>query len=168
MDKELIKAMRNAIKQDDLAAVKQLLKENPDLLEAQTPFGTWLHEAAIQGKYAIAEYFIKSGIDVNTCAGIFKAGAIKEAAFEGRLNILKLLHENGAILDAGTFEANPLFSAIYNNHFDVAKYLIDNGIDLKAAYAIGELDNCDALEYARQYGRTEIADYIKEKLKETK
>ena len=47
MDKELIKAMRNAIKQDDLAAVKQLLKENPDLLEAQTPFGTWLHEAAI-------------------------------------------------------------------------------------------------------------------------
>ena len=72
------------------------------------------------------------------------------------------------LLDAGTFEANPLFSAIYNNHFDVAKYLIDNGIDLKAAYAIGELDNCDALEYARQYGRTEIADYIKEKFKETK
>lgn len=50
----------------------------------------------------------------------------------------------------------------------MAKFLIDKGIDLTASYSIGELENVDAYEYARQFGQLEIADYIKEKLEAKK
>lgn len=61
-----------------------------------------------------------------------------------------------------------MFAAIYGGHYEVAKFLIDKGIDITATYSIGELENADAYEYARQYGQLEIADYIKEKLEEKK
>ena len=59
---------------------------------------------------------------------------------------------------------NPLFAAIYGGYYEVAKYLIDNGIDITAKYHIGKLENVDAYEYARQFGQTEIANYLKDKM----
>lgn len=141
-----------------------MVSSNSDLLNVETPFGTWLEVAAKEGKFEIVEYFIKSGIDINKCCGISDGGPIKSAAFEGHLDIVTLLYNNGAILDVSTSRKNPLLAAIYNNHFDVVKYLVENGIDLTASYKIGNLDKCNAYEYANQYGRTEIAEYIKEKM----
>ena len=86
------------------------------------------------------------------------------AAFNGNLDILKLLYENGAIFDEESFEGNPLFAAIYNGHFEVVKFLVDKGINLDVHYAVGDFDAIDAYEYARQYGRTEISNYLKEKM----
>ena len=59
-------------------------------------------------------------------------------------------------------ERNPLFAAVYKGHLDIVKLLVNSGIDYKATYAIGSIDKCDAYEYARQYGRTEIANYLKD------
>ncbi len=50
----------------------------------------------------------------------------------------------------------------------MVKFLVENGIDITASYPIGKLDNIDAYEYARQFGQTEIANYLKEKLEERK
>ena len=69
--------------------------------------------------------------------------------------------ENGTYLDVSSFDRNPLFAAIYNGHIDLVRFLVENGIDLKVYYSIGELEKVDAYEYARQYGQTEIADYLK-------
>ena len=164
MEKELIIEMRQAIKLGELAKVTKLLTNNKGLIDAETPFGTFLHDATSYGKYEIAEYLINNKMDVNKKGGTRKSSAMATASFKGYIDIVKLLYDNGATLDTSTFEGNPLFAAIPNNHVDVAKFLIDKGIDLTASYAIGKIDNCDALEYARQYGATEIYNYLKEKM----
>lgn len=164
MKEELINEMRDAIFADDLEHIKNLIEKNKNLINAVTDFGSFLHDAAGNGKYEIVKYFIDNGFDVNLKAGFLNANALTEAASEGYMDIVALLHESGAILDTSTFAANPLFAAIYDRHTDIAKYLIDQGIDLAAAYHIGKIENCDALEYARQYGQMEIYDYIKERL----
>lgn len=163
VDKEIIKEMRKAIKTNDIDKVKKLLEENPRLIEIQTPFGSFLHEATMHGMYNIAEYLIKKGINVNIKNGLGNTSALREAAYSGNLNILKLLYNNGAAIDITSSEENPLFAAIPNNHIEIVKYLVAQGIDITAKYDIGEIKDCDAMEYARQYGRTEIYNYLKEK-----
>ena len=158
--------MRTAIKKGDLDIVKELLAENKELLDADTPFGSWLHVAADQGKAEIAKYLIECGMDVNRNGGISGGNAIRSAARNGQLDIIELLYRNGAKFDVSTATKNPLFGAICNGHFDVVKFLVENGIDITASYPIGQLDNVDAYEYARQYGQTEIANYLKTKLEE--
>ena len=164
MNKEDIKKTRQLIKQGDIESVKILVESDKELLFAETPFGTWLEVASALNKIELVQYFISCGIDINKCCGISNGGPIESAVFKGNLDIVKMLYENGAVLDVSTAEKKPLFSAIYNNHVEVAKYLVEKGIDLSPAYAIGDIESCDAYEYARQYGRTEIAEYLKEKM----
>ena len=164
MNKEVIKSMREAIKKDDLNLVKELLKTNDDLLDIDTPFGSWLHVAADYGKIEIAKYLIYAGIDVNRKGGISGGNPIRSAARHGYLDMIDLLYQSGTKLEVCAATQNPLFGAICNGHYEVAKFLIDKGIDITASYSIGKLENVDAYEYARQFGQLEIADYIKEKL----
>lgn len=153
--------MRKAIKKNDLEKVKFLTENNKGILEEETPFGTWLEVSADLNQIELVRFFLECGIDVNKSCGISEGGPIKSASFEGNLDIVKLLLDSGAKFDVSTAERNPLFAAIYNDHFDVVKFLVEKGIDIKASYPIGDIDNCDAYEYARQYGRTEIAEYLK-------
>ena len=161
MTEEIEIKMRKAIKSNNLESVKEIFEKNPDCKNAITVFGSFLHDAAKYGKYEIVKYFINNGFNVNLKAGFLEANALTDAVEHGYLDIVELLHNAGAIFDTSTFSANPLFAAIYNGHFDVVKLLVENGIDITAAYPIGELESCDAYEFARQYGQTEIADYLK-------
>ena len=164
MYKEEIIKIRQLIKSGNLAELKVLFKDNQELINAETAFGTWLEVASAQGQMEIVKFFIGAGIDVNKSVGVTNGSPIERASFRGYLNIVKILYESGARLDVSDFDRNPLFAAIYNNHFDVVRFLVEKGIDLSASYAIGDLDACDAYEYARQYGRTEIAEYLKEQM----
>lgn len=163
MDKEIIKQMRNAIKNNDIEFINKSLNNDSDLINCVTFWGTWLHDAAAYGKNEIVSILLQHGVNINEKGGARKAGALTEAAFNGYKDIVDLLYLNGAKLEVDTFRANPLFAAIYNGHVDVAKDLIDKGIDLNVTYEIGSLKNVDAYEYARQYGQTEIANYLKQK-----
>ena len=164
MNREDIAKTRDLIKTGNINDLKALLQDDQELLNAETTLGTWLEVASAQGQLEIVKYLIDAGIDVNKSAGITEGTPIESASFRGHLEIVKLLFEKGAVLDVSDFDRNPLFAAIYNDHFEVVKFLVEKGIDLSASYAIGELDSCDAYEYARQYGRTEIAEYLKEKM----
>lgn len=164
MDKEIVKSMRSAIKQGDLDLVKELIKNNKGILEVDTVFGSWLHVASTHGKIKIVKYFIERGMNVNKNGDISGGTPIRSAAESGHLDIVKVLHQNGAIFEVSEATKNPLFGAICNGHFEVVKYLVEHGINITASYPIGKVDNMDAYEYARQYGQTEIAEYLKEKL----
>ena len=109
------------------------------------------------------KYFIGRGLEINKDGDISGGTPVRSAAENGHLDIIKLLHKNGAIFDVSEATKNPLFAAIYGGYYEVAKYLIDNGIDISVNYPIGKLNNVDAYEYAKQFGQTEIAKYIKEK-----
>ncbi|WP_026522410.1 ankyrin repeat domain-containing protein [Butyrivibrio sp. VCB2001] len=162
--KEDKQRIRQIIKQGDLESLKDALEDNQELLNAETAFGTWLEVAAEFGQLDIVRYLIGRGIDVNKSCGIVEGGPINTTSFYGHLDVLKLLMENGAVPDVSTAEKNPLFAAVYNGHLDVVKFLVENGIDYKASYTVGSIDKCDACEYARQYGRKEIVEYLQSKM----
>ena len=160
---EDMKNVRIAIHNGDLSAVKAIVKKNPDILKEVSSFGSVLQMAAREEKKQIVSFLLECKCDVNLGGGLFKKSPIGEAAFKGNLEIVDLLVSNGAKLDVTSFENNPLFAAIYNKNVDVAKYLIDKGIDINAAYPLGELGQCDACEYAKQYGVEEVYEYLKSK-----
>ncbi|WP_350300011.1 ankyrin repeat domain-containing protein [Peribacillus frigoritolerans] len=165
MDKKSVyKAIRNAIKLGDINEVKHLIGDNPESLHSMTPFGTWLHVAAKKGYFEIVKYLIHKGIDVNTKGDIFDASPIRVAAGAGHLKIVKYLIEAGAELDVTLAKRNPLFGAIYGGHKEVVEFLVEKGIDISIRYAGESIKNMDAYEYAREFGQTEIAEYLKEKM----
>ncbi len=168
IEKNIYNEMRQAIKNGNLELVKNLLKKNEGLLDVMTPFGSWLHVAADFDRLEIAKYLIHSGIDVNRKGGISGGNPVRSAARHGNLEMIDLLYQNGAALDVCEATHNPLFGAICNGHYEVAKFLIDKGIDITASYSIGKMENVDAYEYARQFGQLDIAEYIRERLKEEK
>ena len=157
---ENMKEVRTAIQNGDLESIKSIIKTNQELLKEVSPFGSLLQIAAREGKTDIVTYLITCKCDVNLGGGLFKQSPIGEAAFKGNLEIVDILVKHGAKLDVSSFENNPLFAAIYNKHVSVAKYLIDKGIDINVSYPLGELGQCDACEYAKQYGVIEIYDYL--------
>ena len=161
MEKEVLIEMRTAIKSGDINHMKEMIEKYDGILNEETVFGTFLTDAASIGPIESIRFLVESGIDINKKAGYHESGALTVAAFDGRLDVVQYLYEQGAILDVSTFAANPLYAAIYQNHFDVAKFLVEKGIDLSATYPIAQLDECDAYDYARMYGKTEIAEYLK-------
>ncbi|MGG0731632.1 ankyrin repeat domain-containing protein [Bacillus paramycoides] len=167
MDKKsLNKAIRNAIKIGDINEVKQLIGNDKEILNTMTTFGTWLHVAAKKGHLEVVEYLINTGIDIEARGGTFDASALNLAAGEGHLEIVKYLIEAGAELDMSLAKRNPLFGAIYGGHKEVAEFLVKKGIDISIRYTGENIKNMDAYEYAREFGQTEIAEYLKQKMDE--
>ncbi|MEW9576232.1 ankyrin repeat domain-containing protein [Bacillus toyonensis] len=169
MDKKIVnKAIRNAIKLGDTNEVKQLIGDDNEILNTMTSFGTWLHVAAKKGHLEIVEYLINKGIDIDAKGGTFDASALNLAAGEGHLGIVKYLIETGAELDVSLAKRNPLFGAIYGGHKEVVEFLVEKGIDISIRYTGESIKNLDAYEYAREFGQTEIAEYLKQKMDEKK
>lgn len=167
MDKKNInKAIRNAIKLGDLNEVQQLIDGDKEILNTTTSFGTWLHVAAKQGHLEVVKYLIDEGIDIDKKGGTFDASALNLAAGAGHVKIVKHLIECGAELDISLAKRNPLFGAIYGGHKEVVETLVESGIDISIRYTGENIKNMDAYDYAREFGQTEIAAYLKQKLDE--
>ncbi|HDR3652409.1 TPA: ankyrin repeat domain-containing protein [Bacillus anthracis] len=169
MDKKIVnKAIKNAIKLGDTNEVKQLIGDDNEILNTMTSFGTWLHVAAKKGHLEIVEYLINKGIDIDAKGGTFDASALNLSAGEGHLEIVKYLIETGAELDVSLAKRNPLFGAIYGGHKEVVEFLVEKGIDISIRYTGESIKNLDAYEYAREFGQTEIAEYLKQKMDKKK
>ena len=159
-DMQARKEVRAAIKQGDVQKVRELLGADRQLLEAMTPFGTWLHVAASFGNLDIVQFLVSLGADVNRKGGTFSGGAVNEAASSGHLNVVQYLLSCGAEMDVSEPQYNPLFSAIYRGHLAVAQVLIEEGIDIHVTYNGENMKNMDALAFAREWGRTDIAKLL--------
>lgn len=125
--------------------------------------GTILEIASGEGNIELVEYLIQKGCNINLGGGLEESPLV-EASLRGYPKIVDLLLAQGAKLDVSSFKANPLFVAISNGQDEIAINLIKHGIDITAKYDIGEIENCDAMEYARQYGLIGVYDHIKHKL----
>ena len=90
----------------------------------------------------------------------------KSGSRRGDLEIVKYLIETGAELDVSLANRNPLFGAIYGGHKEVVEFLVEKGIDISIRYTGESIKNLDAYEYAREFGQTEIAEYLKQKMDE--
>lgn len=161
---EAYKRIRKAIKNGDVDEAIRLLSEDESLLYLDTPFGTWLHMAAAHGRLDIVRWLILHGIDVNVRGATIEGRPLDEAASNGHIDIVKFLIDSGATLDVRDSVRNPLFAAIVgglsDSHTEIAKFLIDSGIDTSKRYP--NLDNMDALEFAREWGRSDIVKLLED------
>jgi hypothetical protein len=153
------KSLRAAIKAGDIEGLTSLILEDRSRLQWDMMFGTCLHEAARIGNLPMVKRLVELGAEIDMNAGTFKATALHDAASKGHIEVIEYLMQCGAKFDVTHPDKNPLFTAIYNSDFAVARYLIEKGLDPRVTYR-GKSGDWNALIYAREWGRTEIADYI--------
>ena len=159
-EREVAIAIRTAIENGDTEAVVALIGDEKARLHMMTPFGTWLHVAATFGQLEIIKRLVALGADVNQRGGTFGGGAINHAASRGYLQIVKYMLSCGAEMDTSEPERNPLFAAIYGGHTAIAQLLLESGIDASVKYTGEVMHEMDALGFARQWGRSEVADLL--------
>jgi len=162
--KQIFKDMQIAIRENSSHKISQIINEENNALEMNTPFGTWLHIAASKGNLEVVKKFVELGININKKGGTFNGTAIERAASEGHIEIVKYLISCGAELDTSEPEGNPLFAAIQGGHLEIVKLLIQSGIDATIKYTGENMNNMDALAFAVEQGQEEIANLLKTNL----
>ena len=114
--------------------VEALLANGADMNMHNRWGSTAMHNAVRNGHKDIAEIFIAWGFDVRTTG----AELAFIAAAAGKSNILQLLHEHGAEIDAkAKNEYTPLHIAVFMRHTDVVELLIDKGANINTSTEYG-------------------------------
>ena len=151
MNLELTEQMDDAISSNDLECIRKLVSLKEFNINEETIRGSFLQVAIDEQNDEIAIFLIEKGIDINHVDDIAGTSALTDAVFKNNKKIVEILCKNGAKLDVSNADNNPLFFAISGRKVEIAKYLIDAGIDIYATYKIGEIENCDACEWAKKW-----------------
>lgn len=117
----------DAIRTGDLAKVKELVENDPQLLKSKNARqSTPLHVAAAYDNEEIAKYLIEKGSDINILNGNFYTPLM----FSG-IKVSKLLVEKGADINFKSQNGwSALAEAFWRGKNDVAEYLIDKGVNI--------------------------------------
>jgi ankyrin repeat protein len=112
----------------DLAKVKALLKDNPDLVFSKNTNGwTPLHIVAFEGHKAVAEVLLANKAEVNAKDNKGQT-PLHWAASAGSKDVAELLLANKAEVNAKDNNRwTPLYSAVVNSHTNVADLLRQHG-----------------------------------------
>lgn len=149
-----------AIKANDRKILILMLRSDFELLHLNTPLGSWLHIATEYSKMEIIELLLELGINVNVKGGPSGGSPLNIAASEGNVELVQYFLEYGAEMDISEPERNPLFSAIHYGRTDVVKLLLNAGIDVQVKYSGKTMKDMDALAFAKEWGRAEIASIV--------
>ena len=162
MNNDTINQIHDAIEADDLRTVIDLIGSHTELLNVETPFGTWLHIAATANSLSIVRWLLEAGININRNGGIAGGSALNEAAEEGHTEIAIFLLNAGAKLDVTDPQRNPLFAAIQAGAMEIVSALLAHGIDPTIKYNGANMKNMDAHAFALEHGQKEIANFIQQ------
>jgi len=154
------RALLAAVQRGDVEEFGKLIGGDHSLLRMSTPFGSWLHVAASAGQLRMVKYLMQCGLNPNERGGTLGGGALNLAASNGHADIVEFLLTTGADLDVSKPECNPLFGAIYGGHMDIVLLLLRAGIDSSIRYSGENMKNMDAINFARERGRLDLADVI--------
>jgi ankyrin repeat protein len=164
---KLEKALLSAAKKGDLAEVRSLLDNNPelDLAQAMTSiFGnTALHLAAENRHTQLVEFLIDKGAEVNATT---KEGStpLHLTALKGQGELAEVLLARGADVQAEDNNGNtPLHGTAFKGHTDVAELLLSKGADVNAKNKSGatplglakdHAPTKDVVEFLQKHGGT--------------
>ena len=153
-------ALMKAVKADDAAAVKELIRRGADVSEKDSGGDSPVILAAYKGYTKILEMLLEAGADVAALDPGMKATALHAASYAGRAEAAKLLLRYKIDIDKqGPYNGyTALHDAIWQNNVETAKVLIEAGADLNLKSNDGETP----LDLAQSQGRTEIAAMIRQ------
>lgn len=110
--------------------------------------------------FFLLAYFIQhvhGKIVHNFCRLVPGNTALHIAALSGNLDILRVLHANGADLDVQTQNGfTALYMAAQENHLECVQFLIDNGCNTR----LTTVDGFTPLDVAIQQGHKQVSQYL--------
>ncbi|WP_373532502.1 ankyrin repeat domain-containing protein [Vampirovibrio sp.] len=148
-----------AISNDNIQALKKLVKQGVDFDALDSNDCTPLYRAAQKGKLQAAEFLVQMGATVEKGSTTVNQTPLWVASRNGHTDIAKLLINAGANLNTPEVEGNqtPLWAASCCGHTDIAKLLINAGANLNTSEV---KHNRTPLWIASSRGHTEIAKLI--------
>lgn len=144
----------------DLDRVRDLLKDDPSLLQSRTVDGYPAFALAIFfGQPDVARYLIEHGADVNAQAqNAQKVFPVHAAAAANDTHTMKMLLERGADPNARQqLDFTALHGAASRGNIEMAKLLIAHGADPKAKSTDGK----DAAVVAEEHNKPEFAQWMR-------
>ncbi len=140
--------------------VRQLIKQNPELIKAYSPDG-WTALHLNFGNLEIVKVFLDSGADINAVSkNKLSATPLQGAAAMQNLELGRLLVQRGANVNCrGEEGGTPLHEVAGNGQIEFAKLLLDRGANVNAKDDGGKTPLTIALEYKQ----TEMAKLLRER-----
>ena len=167
-------ALAAACRYNQVEVVKLLLKEGKFKLNQNKPkmkgdaYYSPLEESCREGHIECARFLLEAGADPNFAFSDPRKTPIVYAVMGGHLEIVKLLHKNGAIFeyndrydpDIDDFDNrwNPLGIACYYDQFEIVKYLVENGAD--PTVGITHDHDYTPIDHAESRGYKDILKYL--------
>jgi ankyrin repeat protein len=114
----------DAVRNGDLVKVKALIDKDTQLVSARTPRqSTPLHVAVSLNNFAMAEYIIDKGADLNAANG----NQWTSLFYAHNVEMAKLLLDKGTYIDFGFPNYTALTHFIRYQNKEIAEYLLDRG-----------------------------------------
>jgi hypothetical protein len=164
----IAEVLQDAVRADEVSAVRQMLEARPDLIRKLAPEGlTLLHLAAQTGALKVARFLLlEKGVDVEQRCFIedspfFRWRALNFAVDSGNVKMITLLMKEGRADDSPLYRAAltvqeiPLFQAIIKGDPQIVLALIENGASPNAFF---EKHHIKALELALLYAPPEVVE----------
>ena len=143
---------------DDVEAMRLLLKHSATADVRYDQFGLISHDASYFGCVAVIELLLQHNADVNA-GGVDNWTPLFWASVGGCVQVVQLLLEHGADINAQSIiGATSLSGASLNGHLDVVRVLLEHGADVH----IQRVDNGTPFQVATSEGHTEIAKLLLE------
>jgi hypothetical protein len=136
--------LAKSIRDGDVAQVRQVVKKNPKILQAQWPTGTPLHSAVVGTQNVeIVRLLLESGADVNVRNKRGEAPLSIAVAGRGRdqkTRIVELLLAHGAGVNTriAVGQDTPLHTAAFVGDVAVVKLLLSHKADVNATNSRGK------------------------------
>jgi hypothetical protein len=161
MEKDRRDRAFEAVGAENLSAFIEELGPRCQSLYYETPFGSWLHYAAQEGKFTVVEWLLGQGMPIDLPENSLGGTPLRSAVLEGGIEMVAFLLSKGAQLSVDSAKANPLFTAIVGDKPAIVELLLANGIDCHKTYCnrAGVLTN--ALSFAERFGRTDISKMLR-------
>ena len=153
-----------ALQAYDATKFARLLAQYPDCRYDGAGDDCWMRTACTDGKLWAVELLVDQGANINkptnsTDSDPHPEGPIVQAAGSGNVELVRYLLDRGASVNytiAGQVRCFALTRAAWKGPLNVVRLLVERGAEINAAWA-----NKTALDHALQWGRDDIAAYVR-------
>ncbi len=161
MNIEKNEQLNKAIYLNNLSEIRQIIKDNPEILNNKNQHSNPFLVAIYQNNLEIIKSLKKSlKIKIDDITNSNESTALHIASYCGHKNIVEYLIDNGANINSSNKnKITPLFIASYYGYFDIVQILVENGANMSQTNINGE----SPMFAAASSGKLSILQYLQKK-----